>query len=131
MKLFGVISTVAGIVFGILGVLMKAAENLPPVLDLPIVGTILTILGILFAGLGWLDEISSGRDGLIDLVKKFFSDNPYALLLLTAVLPRPVFNIAAALQRVRYYQKRNFQAYLSHRKSKLARLAALEGNLAL
>lgn len=86
MKLFGVLSTVAGIVFGILGVLMKAAENLPPALDQPIVGTILTILGILFAGLGWLDEISSGRDGLIDLVKKFFSDNPYALLLLTAVL---------------------------------------------
>lgn len=52
-------------------------------------------------------------------------------LLLTAVLPKPVFNIAAALQRVRYYQKRNFQAYLSHRKSKLARLAALEVNLAL
>ena len=52
-------------------------------------------------------------------------------LLLTAVLPKPVFNIAAALHRVRYYQKRNFQAYVSHRKSKLARLAALEVNLAL
>lgn len=86
MKLFGVLATVAGIVFGILGVLMKAAENLPPALDAPIIGTILTILGILFAGLGWLDEISSGRDGLIDLVKRFFSENPYALLLLTAVL---------------------------------------------
>lgn len=86
MKLFGVLSTVAGIVFGILGVLMKAAENLPPALDQPIVGTILTILGILFAGLGWLDEISSGREGLVELIKKFFNDNPYALLLLTAVL---------------------------------------------
>jgi SRSO17 transposase len=31
-------------------------------------------------------------------------------LLLSAVLPKPVFDAAAALQRVRYYQKRNYQA---------------------
>lgn len=43
-------------------------------------------------------------------------------LLLTSVLPKPVFGPAVALRLVRYYQKRNHAAYLSHRKSKLAQL---------
>ena len=43
-------------------------------------------------------------------------------LLLTSVLPKPVFNAAAALCMVQYYQKRNHVAYVSHRKSRLARL---------
>jgi hypothetical protein len=50
-------------------------------------------------------------------------------LLLTSILPKTIFDVAAALRLVIYYQKRNYVAFISHRNSKLARLAVTASSL--
>ena len=52
-------------------------------------------------------------------------------ILLCSVLPSFAFDIQSASERVRYYQQRNFIAYRSHHKKKLAQFELFTRNLAL
>ncbi len=89
--------------------------------------------------LGWHHHmllVSLAHHFLVRLRIRFRSQAPaltvyQVRLLLSSVLPKPIFNVNAALRLVQYYQKRNYVAYLSHRKAKLDRLATLSFKVAL
>lgn len=90
--------------------------------------------------LGWHHHmllVSLAHHFLVQLRIKFSHEAPaltldQVRLLLISILPRPVFDPAAALRMIQYYQKRNYVAYVCHRNAKLQQLRLLANdNVAL
>lgn len=88
-KMIGILLSTLLIALGILGVIMEAVEKLPPELQQPWFTPLLAALAFILLALGWQDELTNGKAGLIDLVKKFFESSVYwklGLTLLTIIL---------------------------------------------
>jgi len=90
--------------------------------------------------LGWHHHmllVSLAHHFLVRLRLKFKDKAPaltldQVRLLLTSILPRPVFNPTTALNMIQYYQKRNYVAYVCHRNAKLKQLGiSATSNIAL
>lgn len=77
---------IAGILFGVLGVLLQLGGMLPPEYNKPIVANLIVIIGLIAAGLGYQDDIDQGREGLIQLIFDFFMKSNYRKLGLVALV---------------------------------------------
>lgn len=82
----GIFLATVFVIFGIVGIILDAIGALPPELNVPVLQTVVTILAIVVAGLGFQDELESGKKTIVDLIKNFFTSSPYRMLGLTVLL---------------------------------------------